>query len=79
MSRTKRTTGRTVTIHRLLQNWGEESSHASGNEGGGASAAVGDATWNFAYMRSVSWKIPGGDFSATASASQTVGDIGYYT
>jgi len=79
MSRTKRVTGRVVTLHRLLQNWGEESSHASGNEGGGASAAVGDATWDFAYMRTIRWKTPGGDFSATTSASQTVGDIGYYT
>jgi len=79
MSRTKTTTGRLVSLHSLAQNWGEEDSHASGEEGGGASASVGDATWNFAYMRAFQWKNPGGDFSAGASGTQTVGATGYYT
>ncbi len=78
MSRTNLTTDRTVALHRLSQDWGEEDSHAAGNEGGGASASVGDATWDFAFLRTVPWKSAGGDFSVTSSASQTVGNIGYY-
>jgi len=79
MSRTNLATERVVTLHRLSQDWGEEDSHADGNEGGGAPASVGDATWNFAFLRTVPWVSAGGDFSATSSASQAVGNIGYYT
>jgi len=80
MSRTKPGNGpRTVTLHRVLQDWGEEDSHAPANEGGGASASVGDATWDFAKMRTNRWETAGGDFVQGNSASQVVDGIEYYT
>ena len=35
----------TVSLHRLLADWGEGPSNAIGNEGRGAVAEAGDATW----------------------------------
>ena len=68
-----------VGLHRLESDWGEGSSNAAGNEGSGASAQPGDATWVHTIFDSVLWNAQGGDFSATASASAAVGGIGDYT
>lgn len=68
-----------VRIHKVLQNWGEGISNAPGEEGFGAPAESGDATWNNTYYPSDNWANPGGDFVGTASASQSVGGNGYYT
>lgn len=79
MSRTPSVTARTVELHRLLADWGEGTSVASGEEGIGAPATPNDATWRHRFFDTIFWTTEGGDFSATVSASQSVGAIGVYT
>ena len=69
----------TVELHKLLADWGEGTSHAPSGEGDGAPATTNDATWRHRFFDSVFWTTQGGDFSATVSASQSVGGIGQYT
>ena len=79
LSRT-RTQNETVTLHRVLADWGEGTSNASGEEGGGAPATTGDATWTQRFYPSTPWASAGGDFIAAASASAVVGSsTQYYT
>ncbi|MEE8158570.1 MAG: DNRLRE domain-containing protein [Dehalococcoidia bacterium] len=68
----------TINLHGLLADWGEGTSNASANEGGGASSESGDATWVHRFFNSDSWSNPGGDFSSTVSASTSVGGSGSY-
>lgn len=81
MSRTSAGT-ETVTISRITADWGEGASDAPGEEGGGTIAANGDATWVYRFYNpsnvpaSPPWARPGGDFSATTSASAAVGQPG---
>ncbi len=78
MSRT--TSGnQTVTLHRASAAWGEGTSNANGNEGGGAPAVTNDATWIHRIFNSATWTSAGGDFSATPSSSLAVGGIAAYT
>ena len=79
MSRTPSTNARTVELHRLLADWGEGTSHASGEEGMGAPATTNDATWRHRFFNTIFWTTEGGDFSVTVSASQSVGALGVYT
>jgi spore coat protein A len=79
MSRTPSGTSRTVELHRLLADWGEGTSQASGEEGTGAPATTNDATWRHRFFDTIFWTTEGGDFSGTVSASQSVGAIGSYT
>jgi spore coat protein A len=72
MSRS-RTQNQTVSLHRVLADWGEGTSHASGEEGAGATATTDDATWSHRLWPTEFWTTPGGDFAATASASAVVG------
>ena len=67
---------RSITLHRVLADWGEGTSSSSG--GGGAPATPGDATWLHAFYPDVSWSQPGGDFAAAPSGSALVGDVGSY-
>jgi hypothetical protein len=69
---------RTVELHVLLADWGEGTSMAPGGEGDGAPATPNDATWRHRFFDTIFWTNQGGDFSATVSASQSVGDIGQY-
>lgn len=66
-----------VSMHRLLASWGEGTSNATctgGNEGCGANASNGDATWLHRFKSPAQlWTTPGGDFSPTPSASLLVG------
>jgi hypothetical protein len=62
-----------TSLHRLLANWGEAGSDAPGQEGTGASAQTGDATWLHTFYPSSFWTTPGGDFDPTPSATTTVG------
>jgi hypothetical protein len=48
-------------------------------EGDGAPATPNDATWRHRFFDTVFWTTQGGDFSATVSASQSVGGVGQYT
>ncbi|MDA1052613.1 MAG: GEVED domain-containing protein [Planctomycetota bacterium] len=68
-----------VGLHAVSQNWGQGTSNAGMGEGGGAPATTGDATWLHTFFNTSTWTTPGGDFNATASATQTVGGVGSYT
>jgi hypothetical protein len=70
---------KTVELHKLLADWGEGTSHAPMGEGDGAPATPNDATWRHRFFDTIFWTTQGGDFSATVSASQSVGGIGQYT
>jgi hypothetical protein len=61
-----------VTVHRLLQSWGEGASNG-GTAGAGAPAQPGDATWISRFHPHSAWSTPGGLFHAEASASTVVG------
>src|SRR5438477_6579530 len=78
-SRTASDTPRNVELHKLLADWGEGTSMASGEEGDGAPATTNDATWRHRFFDTIFWAAQGGDFSATVSASQSVSVIGLYT
>jgi len=79
MSRTHGDTARTIELHKLLADWGEGTSIAPGEEGDGAPAMPNDATWRYRFFDTIFWAMQGGDFSATISASQSVGPLGQYT
>ncbi len=68
-----------ISLHRILQDWGEGDSQASGNEGGGAPSEPGDATWLHSFFPNAFWTTPGGDFVSAASASTVVAGLGAYT
>ena len=68
-----------IGLHRLLADWGEGTSDASGNEGRGTSATAGDATWLHRTFDTDTWASPGGDFASPASGSTSVSDTGSYT
>lgn len=61
---------RDVALHRVLADWGEAGSFGGGD---GSSAQAGDATWLHTFHNDEFWDTPGGDFSATSSAVQTIG------
>ncbi len=69
----------TVTLHRVLADWGEASSQAGGDEGSGAASATGDATWLHRFYDTEFWATRGGDFAVAFSASAVVDQIGTYT
>lgn len=68
----------TVSLHAVLQDWGEGTSFFPGGQG--AAATDGDATWLHAVYdadnpaSSSFWSTPGGDYSPTVSASSIVFD-----
>jgi len=68
-----------ISLHRVLADWGEGSSIALGNEGQGAPSTTGDATWIHSFFNTILWASPGGDFAPTLSASQVVDSLGSYT
>ncbi len=72
MSRS-RVLDRDVALHAAMRDWGEGASDASGEEGGGAPATPGDATWNYNFFDTDFWNTPGGDFVGTPSAVATIG------
>lgn len=67
-----------VRLHRALADWGESSSDATANEGKGAAAASGDATWLHTFHTTALWQTPGGDFVPTATATTAVSGVGSY-
>jgi hypothetical protein len=78
MSRTGVDDARNVELHKMLADWGEGTSVAPGEEGTGAPATTNDATWRHRFFDTIFWTTEGGDFSATVSASQSVGPVGVY-
>ncbi len=67
-----------IALHRILASWGQGTSDA-GSGGGGTQASAGDSTWNARFYNSppgipsTLWNQPGGEFLASASASQAIG------
>ena len=68
----------TVSMHKLLADWGQGTSDADGGEGKGTAATTGDATWIHTFYSTDNWTTPGGDYSGTVSASQAVGALGFH-
>jgi len=78
MSRTA-TAVEPIELHRVFADWGEGASDAFNEEGTGANAESGDATWLHTFYDANSWTNPGGDFEPAASATRFVGGNGPYT
>ena len=68
-----------ITVHALGADWGEGTSDGALNEGGGASATAGDATWIHRFFPNQFWSTEGGDFAPVPSAAAAVGGIGTYS
>ncbi len=64
-------TGKTLSLYRLSETWGEGTS-VNLIGGYGAPATTGDATWQRRFYNTSSWTTAGGTHSATLSASVTV-------
>ncbi len=58
-----------VTVHAVQAAWGKGTSDAQGQEGAGATAESGDATWLHTFFDTDLWATPGGDFAPVASAA----------
>lgn len=68
-----------MTLHRVANDWGEGASDAFGNEGTGAPAEPGDATWRHTFFNTQFWGGQGGDFEGDPSAMTVVDQPGPYT
>jgi cysteine-rich repeat protein len=69
-----------VSLHRALSEWGEGTSNTGNSrQGRGEPATTNDATWRHTFYSTQFWGTPGGDYTATASATRTVGPTGSYT
>src|ERR1044072_9010310 len=79
MSMTPSGTPRTTELHKLLADWGEGTSQASGGAGEETRATTNDAKWQPLFFDTMFWTTEAGDFAATVSASQSVGAVGMYT
>jgi hypothetical protein len=66
-----------ISLHRVLADWGEGGS--SSNGGQGAPAQTGDATWLHTFYDYDYWVQPGGHFIPHASTTQMVDATGSYT
>ena len=78
MSRASSMSAQTIGLHRVLADWGEGSTVASGGGGGGGPASNGGATWLHRFFADKLWSRQGGDFEATSSASINVEGLRAY-
>jgi hypothetical protein len=69
---------KSVSLHAVTADWGEGSSDAPGQEGAGAPAMPGDATWLHRFFDTELWTTEGGDYVASPSATIVVGGVGPY-
>lgn len=76
VNKTRDTSPKEFFLHRVTQDWGNGTSHAPLNEGGGGTSTTNDATWRHTFYRDLLWTNIGGDFDATVSASTMVGQVG---
>lgn len=67
----------TVTLYKATADWGEGTSNSQ--QGRGAPSTPGDATWIHTFYDTTKWSKAGGDYVATASASQSITNVGNYT
>lgn len=72
------TEARSVSLHRLLADWGEGDVDAPNGEGRGATADAESATWSHRRFEGEIWQNLGGDFKELASAATDVAAEGYY-
>jgi len=79
MSKSSLTLPKDVKLHRVLASWGEGASDAIEEEGVGALAAPGDATWLHRFHSSSLWSQAGGDVVSAPSATLPVGGVAFYT
>jgi spore coat protein A len=79
VSKVRGTSPRALELHRLTTDWGEGTSDAPNEEGEGAPATVGDATWLHTFFDTDFWASAGGDYDGSASAATDVGAEGTYT
>lgn len=68
-----------MTLHEVLDDWGEGSSDAGGQEGAGGDATDGDATWIHTFFPDQTWENEGGDFNSSVISATDVGNIGTYS
>ena len=68
----------TIRLHRVLQDWGEGTTDAGFNEGGGGPATPGSVTWLHTFFNTDFWTNVAGDFVATPSAQTNVGNEGFF-
>jgi hypothetical protein len=70
-----------MTVHRMLADWGEGTSNAAAQEGGGTQATTGDATWLHRFFNTILWQSPGaaGSFVSTPGTTVQIGGLGQYT
>jgi spore coat protein A len=74
----ERTGAESIRLHRANSSWGEGMSHAPGEEGSGAPATPGDATWTYRFYDTTLWVPSGGDYVATASGTTSVNNQNQY-
>jgi len=67
-----------VNVHKVLTQWGEGTSDATGDESTGAAATTNDATWTHRLYPATTWTTAGGQYNATASATTAVTGTGTY-
>ncbi|MEY2489106.1 MAG: hypothetical protein QOC70_1048 [Verrucomicrobiota bacterium] len=68
-----------ISLTKASRAWGEGASNAGDPGGAGIQAEAGDATWLHTFYDTSFWITPGGDFSATLSATTPVMQSGIYT
>ena len=59
------------SLFRVSQDWGEGTTLAGSGEGSGGPATAGSATWVHTFFSGSNWVTNGGDFSSTASDTQS--------
>ena len=69
----------TFGLYSLSEDWGEAASDAAGQEGNGAPAVPGDATWVHRFFPTELWARAGGDFDAAVRDTALIGGNGAYT
>jgi hypothetical protein len=68
-----------VDLRVATQDWGEGTSVGNGEEGVGAPATSGDATWLHTFFDTQFWNLQGGDSVVAPSATVTVDQVGSYS
>jgi glucose/arabinose dehydrogenase len=66
---TKSNGASSVSLRKVLRDWGEGTSNSGNPGGGGAVAQPGDATWLYNFFSASTWSAAGGDISGTNSAT----------
>lgn len=65
----------TFSIHRVESDWGEGTSDAGANGGGGTTATVNDATWLHTFYDTTFWNTAGGDYVLTPTAAISIATV----